>query len=207
MKPGLGLTLLVLAGGAFYLTQMDRQSSVALHAVELDGMLPVPAYGILCLLGIMALGVGLLRQMARPAGRISGGPVRRDRGGSRPVSSGLGLRGRVQVMASNLELPAGCRVLLDERPGVPLTLVLEAVPSGRGRRAVEIFGRMVAELPTPPRLGFIFRDCPPSTGPRHTEVQGALASHLPRGSFRVTSHVDRVDVMFLQPGDPWQSEW
>ena len=207
MKPGLGLALLVLAGAAFYLSQLDRRSAAALHAVELDGVLPIPLYGILGALGVVVLGVGLLRRVMRPEERITGGPVRRDRGGARPVLPGMGLRDRVQAMAGNLDLPAGCRVLIDERPGVPLTLVLDSVPSGRGRRAVELFGRMVAELPTPPRMGVIYRACPPSSGPRHTEVQGALSTHLPRGSFRVTSHVDRVDVVFLQPDPPWGTEW
>lgn len=207
MKPGFGLALLVLAGGAFYLSQIDRRSAAALHAVELDGVLPIPLYGILGALGVAVLGIGLLRRMMKPEERITGGPVRRDRGGARPVHSGMGLRERVQAMAANIELPLGCRVLVDERPGVPLTLVLDSVPSGRGRRAIQIFGRMVSDLPTPPRLGVVFRSCPPSTGPRHTEVQGSLASHMPRGSFRVTSHVDRVDVVFLQPDPPWRTEW
>jgi len=207
MKPGPGLVLLVLAGGAYYLTRVDRLSAVALHLVELEGALPVPIHGALAAVGIVMLAVGVLRRTMEGSERITAGPVRRDRGLARPVTPGMSLRDRVEAMASNLGLPPGCRVLIDERPGVPLTLVLDSVPSGRGRRAIEALGRMVSDLPTPPRLAVVYRDCPPSTGPRHTEVQGSLAAHMPRGSFRVTSHVDRVDVVFLQPDPPWRTDW
>ena len=207
MKPGSGLLLLAMAGGAFYLTWVDRVSCVALELIELEGHLPVPIHGVLGAMGVVILALAVLRRVTAPAERVTAGPVRRDRGLARPVVEGMSLRERVEVLAANLALPEGCRLLIDERPGVPLTLVLDSTPSGRGRRAIEALGQMVAGLPTPPRLAVVYRDCPPSTGPRHTEVQGSLATYMPRGSFRVTSHVDRVDVIFLQPDPPWRTDW
>ena len=60
MKPGTGLLLLALAGGAFYLTRVDRVSSVALQLVELEGHLPVPVHGVLGAMGVVILALAVL---------------------------------------------------------------------------------------------------------------------------------------------------
>ena len=64
---------------------------------------------------------------------------------------------------------------------------------------------MTTLIPTPPRLKVVFDHCPQAGVPRHHQVAGALAQAIPRGQFRVVSHVDTVDVMFLHPDPAWSA--
>lgn len=203
----IGILLLLAAGAVGYLTVIDRQSSIALSVVEIDGMLPVPIYALLGLAGAVLIGVDVVKRLSRP----KAGPVTeaRRRGPTmRTIDGGqAGFRQRVTERAQGLALPEGCALLIDAQAGVPFTLLLDQVPPGRGKRAIEQTGSFIASLPVPPRLVVEYKSCPPSTGPRHNEVRGALSARVPRGSFRVTSHVDRVDVVFLQPDPVWKTGW
>jgi hypothetical protein len=206
----IAVLLLLAGGGAGYLVMIDRRSVLALYFVELDGMLPVPLYGILGAAGVVVLALSLLKSLTKPEERVMAGPVRaapKLRMVQGMQGRGASLRDRVMMAASALPLEAGATLLIDERAGVPLTLHLEQTPPGRSKRSIERVGGLLASLPTPPRIAIVYRDCPASQTPRHTEVLGALSVHMTRGSFRVTSHLDRVDVVFLQPDPEWRASW
>ncbi len=203
----LGVLLLLAAGGAAYLSLVDRQSAIALSLVEVDGMLPVPVYALLGVLGAILLAVALVKRLGKPTAAVAGDGPRRGPT-MRAIDGGQGdFRQRVVSRAQGVALPEGCALLIDAQAGVPFTLLLDQVPPGRGKRALEQTGAFIASLPVPPRLVVEYRNCPPSTGPRHNEVRGALSARVPRGSFRVTSHVDKVDVVFLQPDPVWRDLW
>jgi hypothetical protein len=91
--------------------------------------------------------------------------------------------------------------------GVPLRLVLEQVPEGRAKRALGTLGRFVASLPIPPRVQVQFVDCPPAQQPLHVLVKGSLSTALPRGSFKVVSNLDRIDVLFVEHDPIWREQW
>jgi hypothetical protein len=199
--------LLLAAGGVGYLVTVDRKSVLALYFVEFDGMLPVPLYGILGAIGVVLLALSLLKTLTREEERVLAGPVRPSPKLRVVQGAGMSLRDRVLHGARALPLESGASLLIDERVGVPLTLHLDQTPPGRAKRSIERVGGLLASLPTPPRIAIVYRDCPKSQTPRHNEVLGALSVHMTRGSFRVTSHLDRVDVVFLQPDPAWRTDW
>lgn len=206
----LALLLFAVAGGLAWLTFADRASPLALTIVEYNDLLPLPLYAVAGLAGVVCAGIALAQRMGR-ASAAAPAPARAR--GQAPTlravqgGAGAGFRDQVTGQAAALTLPPGARLVLDPAVGVPFRLVLEQVPEGRAKRAVGTVGRFVASLPTPPRLQVQFVDCPPSQQPVHVLVRGALSAHLPRGSFKVVNHVDRVDVMFHEHDPVWREQW
>lgn len=196
-----GLLALVAAAPLAYASVVDRTSAWALSVVELDSQLPTPLWAILLTVGILALGVEKLRDMARPSSTGGGsGPVVRRRAAPQVSSGRDGLVQRVRA----LPLPTGARLLVDDPPTIPLHLVVEEAPEKRVRRAVGAVGVLLAGLPLPPRMRVSMRKCPEPLTPWHHIISAALSEHLPRSEFKVVPGVDGVDVMFHRPGPGWK---
>jgi hypothetical protein len=84
----LGVLLLLAAGGAAYLSLVDRQSAIALSLVEVDGMLPVPVYALLGVLGAILLAVALVKRLGKPTAAVAGDGPRRSTAGRATSASG-----------------------------------------------------------------------------------------------------------------------
>lgn len=207
----LALFFFALSGALYYLVQVDRRSPLALTVVEHNDVLPLPLAALAGLLGVACAGLALARRFASlpqadgastPARPPGPGPGR-----GRKVGAPAGFRDRVTGQAAALNLPPGARLVLDPAVGVPLRLVLEQVPEGRAKRALGTLGRFLASLPTPPRVQVQFVDCPAGQQPLHVLVKGSLATALPRGSFKVVSTLDRIDVLFSAHDPVWREQW
>ncbi len=207
----LALFFFALSGALYYLIQVDRRSPLALTVVEHNDVLPLPLAAVAGLLGVVCAGFGLaarLRQLdttaAAPAPTRSRGHAPRV---AAQAGAPAGFRDRVTGQAAALELPPGARLVLDPAVGVPLRLVLEQVPEGRAKRALSTVGQFLASLPTPPRMQVQFVDCPAAQQPLHVLVKGALSTALPRGTFKVVSNLDRIDVLFTEHDPVWREQW
>ena len=206
----IALLFFAASGGLAWLAYGDRRTTLALHVVEWNDFFPLPLFSIAALIGLvfvllhvrgMAAPDASARDRPRPSRRRPE-PLRMDRD-----SGPLGFRDGVVRRARNLPLEAGARVELDPAAGVPMRLVLDQMPPGRSKRAIQRFGEFLASLPPLPRVQVAFIDCPEPQSPLHVFVQGALAHHLPRGSFKVVRHVDRIDVLFFDHDPIWREQW
>lgn len=207
----LALFFFALAGALVYLVQVDRRSPLALTVVEHNDVLPLPLTAVAGLLGVACAAVALASKLKRASAASAAPAPSRARGRAplRAVEGGsaAGFRDRVTGQAASLSLPPGARIVLDPAMGVPLRLVLEQVPEGRAKRALGTLGRFVASLPIPPRVQVQFVDCPPAQQPLHVLVKGSLSTALPRGSFKVVSNLDRIDVLFVEHDPIWREQW
>ena len=104
-----------------------------------------------------------------------------------------------------MDLGKGARISIEMDTTTPITLHLEHLSPAHCKRAITASGSLISVIPVPPRLKVIFDHCPQAGVPRHHQVAGALSKVLPRGHFRVVSHVDTVDVMFLHPDSAWSA--
>ncbi|MBO86884.1 MAG: hypothetical protein CL927_16165 [Deltaproteobacteria bacterium] len=197
-----GILALAGAAGLAYASVVDRTSVWALSVVEVDSQLPTPLWAILLAVGILALGVGRIRQMAKPSRpAVRGRPVVQRRAAPQAAPGRDGLVQRVRA----LPLPTGCRILVDDPPTIPLHLVVDEAPEKRVRRAVGALGVLLAGLPLPPRVRVSMRRCPQPNTPWHHVVGAALGEHLPRSEFKVVPGADGVDVMFFRPDSSWRT--
>lgn len=114
-------------------------------------------------------------------------------------------REKVRALANELQLGQGARITMDLTNKTPLTLHLEHLSPVHCKRAVAATAVLISMIPVPPRLKVAFSHCPQTGVPRHHQVAGALSQILPRSQFRVVSHVDTVDVMFLHPDPSWST--
>jgi len=210
------------------LEHLDRTSAMALTVVEWSQRLGVPLFAIATILGVAALVFDLLgrsqsKTSQRPRagrqpssshspGRTARAPLH-DAATLPPVDSidpdktvssrSSDWREEVRALAQSLELGKGARITIDLSTTSPITLHLEHLSPAHCKRAIAGVGSLISVIPVPPRLKVIFDHCPQAGVPRHHQVAGALAQILPRGHFRVVSHVDAVDVMFLHPDPAW----
>lgn len=185
-----GLVLLALAAALAAAPALGLPPAAQVALATVQGALPVPLAALSGALGGLLLLAGL-------AGRFRAAPAAPRRAGPRPAATAAGT---LRERARGLVWDDGVQLDLDGHSGAPVRLVLTQAPPGRVRRAVGQLGALLAGGPLPARVVVVYQDCPPSELPRHHEVQGALSAHLPRGSFRVVSQVDRVDVLFPEGG-------
>ncbi len=205
------LFFFALAGGLYYLAYIDRKTPLALTVVEYNDIGLLPLFSLTALVGGVFVLLHLRGRWAESA-RKEAAAARGPRPPTRlhAVSGGrdnLSFRDRVLSRARSLPMEAGARLEVDPAQGVPLRLVLEEMPPGRARRAIDGFGLFLASLPTPPRVQVDFVRCPPPPQPLTVLVQGALSQHLPRNSFKATGHADRVDVLFFEHDPTWREDW
>jgi hypothetical protein len=202
----------LIAAGLAALEHADRTSATALTIVEWSQRLGVPLYAIASIAGVMLALTGMLKRTSKPD------PIQRrlQPAAPRPVQTtpqqvplrsvepdALDWQGQVRFLANELELGRGARLTMDTATTSPFTLHLEHLSPAHCKRAITALGTMVIAIPTPPRLKIIFDHCPKGGAPRHHQVAGSLAQVMPRGNFKVVSHIDTVDVIFLNPAPEW----
>lgn len=210
-----------LALGA--LEHLDRTSSQALTIVEWGQRLGVPLFAIAGIAGLAAMVMGMLGTKGTNHTSASPrSPIQQKRAARPPLSEANTLvppdtidenktvssaqpdwRAQARALAQDLDLGKGARLTFDLGTTSPITLHLEHLSPAHCKRAIAGTGSLLSVIPTPPRLKVIFDHCPVAGVPRHHQVAGALAQVLPRGDFRVVSHVDTVDVMFHRPDPAW----
>ena len=100
-----------------------------------------------------------------------------------------------------METGQGVSLHIDRSLGTPITLVLERCTPGRIRRALSQLGKLLTQVPRPPRVAIIFQDCERANVPWSHVVNGALAPHIGRNTARVVNQADRVDLFFAD-SDP-----
>ncbi len=231
----LGSMLLFAAVVLFYLVEVDRQSALALHAVELDGKLRfIKGYSIAGLLGLMLWTPTILgRIFAKQEGptiTTAGHRPAQNRVARRPLGQdamtapldydtdnyGLGTqdmvghrtwRESILAQVRRYDGGMGARLLVDQSMGVPLTLVLEHMSPRHCDRAVGELALMLQTVPLPPRIRVVFDQCPEGPAPRHHLVSRALGAVIAPGSFKATASADQVEVLFLAPDPRWRTEW
>lgn len=206
----LGSLLLLAALVLLYLGEFDRKSELALHIVELDGRLRfVKAWSVAGLLAVLLLLPGFVQ------GLLRGKPATVTQAGHRPPPR------RAAPEASPLVGPwreaittrlrafegHGCRILLDQAQGLPITLVMEHLTPRRCEEAIAELGQLFQSLPLPPRVRFRFESCPDPGSPRHHLVAKALGQALDPASFKAVPNADQVDVLFHSPDPRWRSDW
>jgi hypothetical protein len=224
MKQLAGLCL-VLAAVLGALEHLDRSSALALTVVEWSQRLGVPLF-VLATIGALAFMVIAMLQgdpspprpapapKTRPAPRTSRPPLRQ--ASTLPPIDPIdpdkavsvrdpAWQDKVRALANELQLGKGARITMDLSNKAPFTLHLEHLSPAHCKRAVTGTAGLISMIPVPPRLQVVFSHCPEAGVPRHHQVAGAISQVLPRSQFRVVSHVDTVDVMFLHPDPAWST--
>ena len=213
---------MLVAVGLFYLSELDRQSPLALNVVELDSKLRfVKLYSIAGLLGVAMWVPSLLERILRKAP-----PATVTRAGHRPAQQrarqaaapqdstppraptvGGSWREAIMGRIRGWDGGAGARIVVDQSMGVPLTLVLEHLSPRHCEAAIAALGELLQTIPQPPRVRISFDQCPEGPMPRHHLVARALGTVLDPGAFKAVASADQVDVMFHAPDPRWRTEW
>ena len=202
--------LVIASAAAAYVGFAERHSTLAVELIELETAIGVPPW---IALGGGAIVAGIIAGFLRTATPASREPIRRSTGPSRPAldsPDGWSFEGQdwhqnVVDSAKSISLPAGARLTHNSRGTTPFELHLDNAPPERCKRAVSAVAQWLVSVPRPPRLRVHFHNCPESGPPRHHQVAGSLATAMPRSEFKVTTGLDSVDVLFLQPDSRWVS--
>jgi hypothetical protein len=217
---GICLVLAALLGA---LEHLDRSSALALTVVEWSQRLGVPLFVLATIGGLACMVLAMFKgdpskqkrvpaPKTRPAARAPRPPLRQAStlppidpiDPDKTVSTrDPDWREKVRALANDLQLSKGARITMDLNNMAPFVLHLEHLSPAHCKRAVTATAGLISVIPIPPRLQVVFSHCPQAGVPRHHQVAGALGQILPRGQFRVVSHVDTVDVMFLHPDPAW----
>jgi len=196
---------------SFYFLYIDRRSPLALGLVEIEGSLGLPLAPMLGCAALLLFSGGYLRgEFSKPPER----PNQRrsqtripSQAAAHPESHAAGSAAHWSdaaiAAAKEIPFPTGARLTFDRSLPTPIHLHLEHAPPERCKRAIALLGQWVASVPTPPRVRISFDGCPEGGSPRHHQVSGALAQHLPRADFKAISALDAVDVIFVRHDPRW----
>lgn len=212
----IGTLLLAAAAVLYYLVEIDRQSSIALSAVELDQALGgIRVFALPALVGVLCFVPGFVRgflddRAGAPPPRHVSRPARPSRGPApRPVESlpEQGFRAAMEARLRAFDAGEGARIRPEPTAGVPFELVLEHLAPRSCERAVAELGLLLQTMPLPPRVRVVFDQCPEGPTPRQHMVSKALSQALDRGAFRATATAGAVEVRFTDPDPRWRSEF
>ena len=219
----LGLLSLLLCAASGYGVYIDRQTPVALDLVELQAQLGVPIPALFAGLGLFLVVWSLFMKAPQPKYSRPRPPITPRPPPSRPSSPTPTPQTRatvapptgdtppadwwstVRAASASMDLPEGARVTLEQDKRSPIILHLEMAPPERCKRAIREVASWFSQFSTPPRMRIEFDHCPEGASPRHHMVNGALSAHLDRGSFKVMTDRDAVDVIFHQPDPRWHN--
>jgi hypothetical protein len=219
---GLCLVFAALLGA---LEHLDRSSALALTVVEWSQRLGVPLFVLAIIGGLGFMVIARLQGGPSPPRRAPAPKTRPAPPASRPPLRQASTlppidpidpektvsvrdpdwRDKVRALANDLQLGKGARITMDLNNKAPFILHLEHLSPVHCKRAVTRTAGLISVIPVPPRLQVVFSHCPQIGVPRHHQVAGALSQVLPRSQFRVVSHVDTVDVLFLHPDPAWST--
>ena len=217
---------LIGCSGVGYLLYVDRQTTVAIHMVELQSTLPIPIPGLLALLSVLltvwsinTTPVGT-RSTQRKATAPSAVQARQSStpesthppplvDANRPLTKSKTSPqdtwwAQMRRSCNAITLPAGARIVLEPTRPCPIVLHLANAPPERCKRAISAVSAWFASFSIPPRFRVVFDHCPEGASPRHHMVSGAIASEIDRGGFKVISDRDSVDVLFFHPSPRWK---
>ena len=209
-----GLLSILVCASSGYLLYLDRQSPLALDLVEVQSMVGIPIPAIFGFLGVGLVLWSLTHTKQTPPTRSSAytprtrtqptptTPNHTTTTKEQPPPTG-NWWGQVRSSCNQITLPPGARITLEYDKPCPVYLYLEMAPSERCKRAIRSVAEWFATFSTPPRLRIEFDHCPEGPTPRHHMVNGALATHLDRGSFKVVTDRDAVEVLFHRPDPRW----
>jgi hypothetical protein len=198
---------------AWWLTEQDRKSPVALDLVEWQARLPAPLWVLLLAVALAATVVHAIGRWSFRQ-RIAGGragavaPVVRPASTappSRPLAMGnepdwfAALAGR----ARRIQFQPGARLLFDTAVGVPFLLEVGNQSPEQARRSIDLFVTFLATVPEPPRARVNFLEAAPELGNRKHLVAGIARQHLPHGSFSLVEAGPGVDLLFPKPDPCW----
>jgi len=105
-------------------------------------------------------------------------------------------KARILEAIDQMELESGVTLHVDRSQGIPFTYILDRCTPGRSRRALDALGTFLTQVPRPPRVSILFRDCERPNVPWQHLVSGALGPHIGRQDTRVVALTDRVDLIF-----------
>lgn len=203
------------AAATAYLSIIDRSSALALDLVEFDTQVGAPIWVICGGLALASFFKATLfsGSKKRPATRQTAMPPSTQqtarpsfREAALPTFSGGDWLSEIIESAKALDLPSGARLTHNTRGTHPFELHLEHAPPERCRRAIAEVAQWLSAVPRPPRLKIHFKNCPDGGSPWHHRVAGAMAMAIPRSDFKVTTGLDCVEVMFLNPDERWASQ-
>lgn len=197
--------LLLLAGGLYYLSQVDRKGALALTVVELEGQLGLPLFAPVLVLALLFGAIAVVggkpqadSSASRVRSRPATGPARRG-----PVKLGKDWREVVEQQVAEAVFEDGAELLQTGKGQVPYVLRLTRLPPERARRAIGAYAQLIAGIPTPPRARVEFRDVSDEGAPRHHLIAGAFSGYFERRDFRCIRAGDDVDVLFSSPDKRW----
>jgi hypothetical protein len=195
---------------SFYLLHFDRRSAPALGLVEIEGILGLSLAPMLGCAALLLFSGNYLRPLfsetpTRPGQRTPPTPQTRQPTQAAAHTSNTAGHWSDDAIAAAKEIsfPTGARLTFDPSRPTPIHLHLEHAPPERCKRAISLLGQWIAGVPTPPRVRISFDGCPGGGSPRHHQVSGALAQHLPRADFKSVSALDAVDVIFVRHDPRW----
>ena len=210
--------------GTGYLLHIDRQTPLALSAVEVQSMAPVPIPGILVVIGALLLAWSFLGHKNEPPTiqrtrkQTTYPPTAKSKASIPPEPSTTPTPSsepateteedwwtRLRESCNEITLPPGARITLDHSRPCPIVLHLEMAPPERCKRAIRSVANWFSNFSVPPRFRIVFDHCPDGSSPRHHMVNGALAYELERGGFKVISDRDSVEVLFHRPDPRWKN--
>ena len=196
---------------SYYLLHVDRMSSLALRLVEIEGMLGISLPPMLGCAALLLFSGSYLRPLFSQSERRQ--PQMRPRQPQPSLSGAQDTMSASTISASwhdtaiaaakQIDFPTGARLTFAPSRPTPIHLHLEHAPPERCKRAIALLGKWIASVPTPPRVRISFDGCPEEGSPRHHQVSGALAQHMPRADFKAVSALDAVDVIFIRHDPRW----
>ena len=193
---------------SFYLLHFDRMSAPALGLVEFEGILGLSLAPMLGCAALLLFSGSYLRPLfseapTRPAPRARQPNQAAAHTSTSTSNTSEHWSDDAIAAAKEIAFPNGARLTFDPSRPTPIHLHLEHAPPERCKRAISLLGQWIAGVPTPPRVRISFDDCPGGGSPRHHQVSGALAQHLPRADFKSVSALDAVDVIFVRHDPRW----
>ena len=193
-----GVTLALIGAAQLYLTQIDRKSTPAMFAVELETRLSLPVGPTLLGVGVILLAWGLMpKPQKAPPPALRSRPSR---------AEGLGEGGDWLAQAREAVMMAklgdGAEVVLTPGATPPVELRLRGLTPERARAVLEGFAELLLTL-RPPRAKVRFIHCEAATTSRVILLRGALRQRLAEGAFTAVGSGDEVEVRLTAPDARW----
>ena len=198
------------AAGLYYLTDIDRQSALAMDAVEWTTKAGFPLWLPPAVVALgLAVGIGVRGvSAARPrASRTSPpGPAAPPRATAPPpIPDGADWYAACRAQAEALPLQPVGEVRFDEGWDIPFTLRLRQTTMEQARRRIDAYVAFLHAAPTPYKARVTIESSPDITLAHHHLVNSHLKRRFPEGAYYVMEQGGGVDIVFANPDPRWSS--
>jgi len=197
--------LLLLAGGLWYLSEVDRLSTLAVTVVELEirfgqklWVLALVAAGVW---GAVALGRAALARADRAPPRPAAAPPAPRP--TAPLPSTGDWYADARRRADALPLAPTGEIRVDEGWDVPFTLRIRQATVEQTRRRLDAFAGFLTEIPTPHKARVTIESSPDITIAHHHLVNAHLKRRFSADRYYVMEHGGSVDIVFAEPDPRW----